>query len=125
MKSVTVLLLLLVALLANPAAVANPDPGFESSVEQGTQLNFGKLGIGVGSVLRGPYLDEKKIHRQGLYATLEIGVEGEPSQFRQADVHEGQTLEVAGYRILVEKIIATGKGTVILKMWAPPQTQSH
>jgi hypothetical protein len=56
----------------------------------------------------------------GLHASLSITVEGQSSQFRQPDVHEGQTLEVAGYRIFVEKIVPDAeRGTIIVRIWAP------
>lgn len=110
------LLALIPALAAPPA---KSDAGFEWSVEQGTQFNFGELGIGVGSVLKGPYIDENKQQQYGLYASLEISVEGQPSAFQQADVHDGQILLVGGYRILVEQVLPHGNGVVILRIWGP------
>ena len=95
-----------------------PD-GFVLSILSTTQGNFGRLGIGAGYMGGGPYLDEKDVRRVGLHASLAITVQGEPSQFQQPDVREGQTLAVAGYRIFVEKISPGAKGTVVLRLWAP------
>lgn len=87
---------------------------------ESAQLNFGKLGIGAGGIGSGPYLDEKEVRRMGLHASLSIAVNGDPSKFSQPDVHEGQTLEVAGYRIIVEKISPdNNRGTVVFRLWGP------
>ncbi len=87
---------------------------------QSTQGNFGKLGIGVGDVDDGAYLDQKGVRREGLHASLSIAIEGEPSLFQQPDVHEGQTLMVGEYRILIERIIPDGnRGTVVVRIWGP------
>ena len=102
---------------APPAKVVQPDAGFAMSIREGTQGNFGKLGIGAGSMGAGSYLDDKGVLRSGLHAALSIAVEGEPSLFRQIDVSEGQTVEVAGYRIIIDKIVPQDeKGTVILRI---------
>jgi hypothetical protein len=95
------------------------------SVMETTQLNFGKLGIGAGYMGGGPYLDENGVRREGLHASLEIAVEGDPSKFSQPEVREGQTIMVAGYRILVEKIVPAQRGTVILRLWGPPKPAKH
>jgi hypothetical protein len=85
---------------------------------ESTQGNFGKLGVGVGYVGGGPYLDEKNTRRNGLHASLSIAIDGQPSQFQEPDVQEGQILEVAGYRIFVEKIVPNGnRGGVVLRIW--------
>jgi|SRR5579863_136560 len=110
------------ALDAPSIAPGKADAGFEWSITEGTQFNFGKLGIGAGYMGGGLYLDEKNVRRTGLHASLDIQVDGEPSLFQQPDVHEGQTLEVAGYRILIEKIIPGEKGVVVLRVWGPPDT---
>ena len=87
---------------------------------EGTQGNFGKLSIGAGYMGGGPYLDEENVRRDGLHASLSITVEGQSSKFQQPDVHEGQILGVAGYRILVEKIVPNAeRGTIIVRIWAP------
>ena len=68
----------------------------------------------------GPYLDENRVRRYGLYAGLSIAVDDAPSQFRQPDVHEGQTLQAGEYRILVERIFPSeGRGTVVVRVWSP------
>ena len=112
------------ALAGNPpvAASTKTDPGFEWSIEGGTQFNFGKLSIGAGYMGGGPYLDEKDVRRNGLHAGIDITIEGDPSKFQQPDVREGQILEVAGYKILIEKIIPGQKGTIILRVWGPPKS---
>ena len=97
------------------------DGGFEFSIMESTQGNFGKLSIGAGYMGGGAYLDEKGVRREGLHASLTIAIDGQPSQFQQPDVHEGETLVVAGYRIFIEKIIpANGsgdrRGTVVLRI---------
>lgn len=103
------------------AAATKPDAGFEWSIEEGTQFNFGKLSIGAGYMGGGTYLDEKGLRRDGLHADIDITIEGDPSKFQQPDVHEGQILEVAGYRILIEKIIPGEKGTIVFRVWGPPK----
>lgn len=107
----------------NPSAAASTktDSGFEWSIEQGTQFNFGKLGIGARSVDGGPYVDEKNVRHDGPHAGIDITVEGDPSKFQQPEVREGQILEVAGYKILIEKIIPGRKGIIILRVWGPPK----
>jgi hypothetical protein len=97
------------------------DGGFEFSIMESTQGNFGKLSIGAGYMGGGAYLDDKGVRREGLHASLTITIHGQPSQFQQPDVHEGQTLNVAGYRILVEKIIPENgaddrRGTIVLRI---------
>jgi hypothetical protein len=111
------------ALAANPpaAALAKADPGFEWSIEEGTQFNFGELSIGAGYMGGGAYLDDKDVKRSGLHASIDITVEGKPELFQQPDVHEGQTLEVGGYKILIEKIIPGQRGTIVLRVWGPPK----
>jgi hypothetical protein len=104
----------------SPAA-ANADAGALLSVMESAQLNFGKLDIGAAEVGSGPYLDEKGARRQGLHANLSIAVQGQPSQFSQPSVHEGEILEVAGYRISVEKINPGQRGTVVMRLWGPPK----
>ncbi|MHB8347346.1 MAG: hypothetical protein ACYDHM_09200 [Acidiferrobacterales bacterium] len=89
------------------------------SIMSSTQGNFGKLSIGAGYLGGGPYLDEKNVRREGLHAGLSITIEGKPSRFQQPDVHEGQTLDVAGYRIFVEKINPGNRGTIVLRLWSP------
>ena len=87
------------------------------SIMQGTQLNLPELSIGAGYMGSGPYLDEKGVRRDGLHADLSLAVHGQPSQFQQPDVHEGQTLEVAGYRILIEKINPDDeRGSIVLRI---------
>jgi hypothetical protein len=110
------------------ASVATPPASGKNlevplSVVSGTQGNFGLLGIGVGYVGGGAYLDETGALQSGLHASLGIGIEGAPELATQPDVREGQTLVVAGYHILVEKIVPGdyGGGTVILRAWAPPR----
>jgi hypothetical protein len=98
------------------------DRGFEMSIMESTQFNFGKLSIGAGYMGGGAYLDEKGVRRVGPHATLSITIEGEPSRFQQPDVREGQTLNVGGYRILIEKIIpetspTDSRGTIIVRVW--------
>ncbi|HTW36520.1 MAG TPA: hypothetical protein VMD53_18015 [Rhizomicrobium sp.] len=100
---------------------AGADGGFELSIVESTQGNIGAIGIGVGYVGGGPYLDENGVRRNGLHAGLAISVHHDPSAFQQPDVHEGQTLEAAGYRILIEKIIPEGRGSVIVRVWGPPR----
>lgn len=105
---------------ASSPSPGKTDEGFSFSIMQTTQGNFGNLSIGAGYMGGGPYLDENGVRQEGLYASLTITIKGEPSQFQQPDVHEGQTLEVAGYRIFVEKIIPDGRrGTIILHIWGP------
>lgn len=106
------------------APAANPPDASEGivlSIMATTQGNFGKLGIGVMDIDSGPYLDEKRVWRESLYAKLEITVEEDPSQFRQTKVREGQSLEVAGYRIFVEKINPGARGSIVLRLWSPPE----
>ena len=111
-----------------PAIAQNASPvhgeankGFELSIMESTQGNVGPLGIGVGYVGGGPYLDENGVRRNGLHAGLAISVEDKPSAFQQPEVHEGQTLEVAGYRILIEKILLEfeDRRWVIVRVWGP------
>jgi len=104
-----------------PAAGGSAESGLVLSVMSTAQLNFDKLGIGAGYMGGGPYLDEKGARRDGLHASLSIAVQGEPKLFSQPDVREGQALEVAGYRILVEKINPGPRGTVVLRLWSPPK----
>lgn len=88
---------------------------------ESTQGNFGTLGIGVGYTGGGAYFDENGIRRSGLHASLAIAIDGKPAQFQQPDVHEGQTLEVDGYEILIERILpdATPRGTIVVRVWTP------
>jgi hypothetical protein len=105
---------------ASSTSPAKTNEGFEFSIMEGTQGNFGKLSIGAGYMGGGPYLDEENVRRDGLHASLSITVEGQSSKFQQPDVHEGQILGVAGYRILVEKIVPNAeRGTIIVRIWAP------
>lgn len=105
---------------AGAADTGKPGRGFEISLEESTQGNFGVLGVGVGYLGGGAYLDEKGVRRSGLHANLSITIEGKPSQFRQPQAREGQTLKVDGYRILVEKILPENpRGIVILRVWSP------
>jgi hypothetical protein len=101
----------------------NAAEGESLSIASNTQGNFGTLGIGAGYVGGGTYLDENEARRNGLHASLSISVDGKPDAFVQPDVHEGQTLMIAEYRILVEKIVprTAAKGTVVLRLWAPPK----
>ena len=109
-----------IAVDASSAGPAKTNEGFEFSIMEGTQGNFGKLGIGAGYISGGSYFDEEKVWREGVHADLSIAVDGQPSQFRQTEVHEGQRLEVAGYRIFIEKIVPdAGRGTIIVRIWAP------
>lgn len=126
--NVGMLVLAFVAVLAvcRPAAAAAVVPdhgtshqGFELSIMESTQGNIGVIGIGVGYVGGGPYLDENGVRREGLHASLEISVANRPSAYLQPDVHEGQTVEEAGYRILIERIIPEGRGYVIVRVWGP------
>ena len=103
------------------AASTKADPGFEWSIEEGTQFNFGKLHIGAGYMGGGPYMDEKNVRRNGLHAGIQIAIDDDPSKFRQPDVHEGQILEVAGYKILIETIIPGERGTIVFRVWGPPK----
>jgi hypothetical protein len=108
--------------VAQPAAPEkNAAEGVSASVKTASQGNFGKLSIGVGYVGSGAYLDEKGAKRSGLHASLEIAVEDEPDKFSQPDVHEGQVLLVADYRVLIDKLVdgGSGRGTVILRLWPP------
>ena len=73
----------------------------------------------------GSYLDEKGFKGEGLHAGLAITVDDEPKLFQQPDVREGQTLEVAGYRILVLEIDPGARGTITLRLWAPPKPAKH
>ncbi len=118
----------LAALLLALAAAASAAPsagkaaeGTVLSVMASTQLHFGKLAIGALSTEFGSFLDEKRVRREGLYAHLEIAVKGDESQFQQVKAREGQTLEVAGYRIFVEKIAPGARGSAVLRLWAPPE----
>lgn len=104
-----------------PAAAAKADPGFGWSIEEGTQFNFGELHIGAGYMGGGAYLDEKNTRQNGLHASLQIAVDEEPSLSQQPDVHEGQILEVGGYKILIEKIIPGERGVIVLRVWGPPK----
>lgn len=108
---------------AKPAGDAAPSSGSGDganlnafSVREGTQLNVGKLGIGVGYVGTGPYLDEKNVRRDGLHASLSIAVEGLPALFQQPDVHEGDTVAVAGYSISIVKLIPGPRGSVVMRV---------
>jgi hypothetical protein len=103
-------------------ASAKADPGFEWSIEEGTQFNFDKLSVGLGYVGGGAYLDMVGARKDGLHASIDISIEGDPSQFRQPDVHEGQILLAGGYRILIEKIIPGQKGILVLRVWGPPKS---
>ena len=108
------------AIAANVSSVhEGANKGFELSIMESTQGNVGPLGIGVGYVGGGPYLDENGARRDGLHASLAVSVQDKPSAFQQPDVHEGQTLEAAGYRILIDKIISEGRGSVIVRVWGP------
>lgn len=98
-----------------PSATTGPRDG-EFSIQTGTQGNFGELHVGVGYTIIGPYIDENGVHRYGQYASLEIAIQGAPALFRQPDVHEGQTVEVGRYRILIERIIPGDRGTVVLRI---------
>lgn len=107
--------------IAGNAAPVHEDANdeFGLPIMQSTQGNFGPLGIGVGYVGGGPYLDENEVRRNGLHASLEISVQDKPSAFQQPDVHEGQTLAAAGYQILIDKIISEGRGSVIVRVRGP------
>ena len=91
-----------------------PEPIFP--VQESTQLNLGDLHIGVGYVGYGPYLDEKGARRYGLHASLSISIDGEPSLFRQPDVHKGQVILVGGNRITVVDLSTDGRGSVALEV---------
>lgn len=90
--------------------------GVVVSIMSTSQGNFGKLSIGAGYMGPGLYLDENGVKRDGLHAALSITIEGEPSLFQQPDVHEGQTLDVAGYQIFIEKINPGTRGTIVLRL---------
>ncbi|HXT00822.1 MAG TPA: hypothetical protein VN915_09130 [Elusimicrobiota bacterium] len=118
------------ALAASAITSASPAPvdksGSEAmslSIPSDTQGNFGKLGIGAGYMGGGPYIDEKDTRQNGLHASLSITVDGMPDAFTQPDVHEGQTLLIADYRIHVEKIVpaSASTGTIVLRVWPPPK----
>jgi hypothetical protein len=108
------------AIAGNASSVhRGENDGVKLSIMQSTQGNVGALGIGVGYVGGGPYLDEHGVRRNGLHAGLAISVRDKLSAYQQPDVHEGQTLEAAGYRILIEKILPEDRGWVILRVWKP------
>lgn len=98
------------------------DKGFSFSIQSGTQGIDGKLGIGVGYIGDGAYYDERGKRRDGLHASLSIAVEDAPALFSQPDVHEGQSLRIAGYRIRIDRILpaSRGRGVVVLRVWSPP-----
>lgn len=117
-------LVLFGALAAAPAAAATaavPAGGTPLSVALATQGNFGKLSIGLRAVENGPYLDAKEVRREGLHAGLSITVAGDSSAFQQPSVIEGQVLEIAGYRLRVEKINPGAKGSVVFLVWDAPK----
>lgn len=116
------LLLLQAGAWAAPAPAApKASEGAVLSVMASTQLNFGKLSIGALAMEVGPYLDEKEVRQVGLHAKLAISVEKDPSQYKEADLAVGQTIEVAGYRIKVESIAPGNRGSAALRLWAPPE----
>lgn len=107
-------------MLSAPLVARATADGYHGSTVSGTQGNYGDIGIGVGYVGGGPYLDETGVRKNGLHATLDIAVEGAPKVFVQPDVHEGQTVTAPGYyRLLVEKIVPEpyGHGTVLYTLW--------
>lgn len=77
--------------------------------------------LGAGDMGAGPFLDEKGVRQDGLHADLSIAVNGKPSKHEEVDVREGQTVEFAGYRVLLEKVLLAGKGTIVFKVWSPPK----
>ncbi len=85
------------------------------SIQGSTQWNMGDLSIGASNVLTGPYLDERNHRHYGLHATLTFAVDGNPAQFRQLDVAEGQMVDAAGRRFMVDKIDPEGQGSVVLR----------
>lgn len=89
------------------------------SITEGTQGNVGGLGIGVVDVGRGAYLDARKAPRNGPHATLSIAVDGKPALFRQVDIGEGQAVDVAGWHIVIDKIVTDApsqRGVVVLHL---------
>ena len=114
-----------------PSPIPPPSPyaslqgrGLEWSLESSTQGNFGPLGIGVGYVGGGDYLDQSGVRRSGLHASLTMTVAGKPTLFQQPDVHAGQMLTVGRYRILIERILPDvhGRGMIILRVWRARST---
>lgn len=116
------LLLLHAGAWAAPAPAApKASDGLVMSVMTSTQLNFGRLSIGGLATDDGAYLDEKEVRQVGLHSRLAIAVEKDPSMYREIDLRVGQTVEVAGYRIKVESIAPGGRGSTVLRLWAPPE----
>lgn len=102
------------------SAAGKESDGVVRSVMTSTHISFGKLGIGGLAAEVGAYLDEKEVRREGLHARLAISVAKDPAAYQQVAVVVGQTITVAGYRIKVEAITPGDRGSVSLRLWAPP-----
>lgn len=110
--------------VATPPEGQIPSGGFEMSVSQGTQFNDDPLHIGCGWVSGGTYFDEEaQSQREGPHADLTVVVDGKhfdrPLLVRQMSAREGQMIDAAAYRILVEKVYPSGRerSGVVLRIW--------
>ena len=107
---------------APPAApAAKESDGAVRSVMASTHITFGKLGIGALATDIGPYLDENEVRKDGLHARLSISIAKDPAAHQEVSLVVGQTIMTAGYRIKVEAISPGDRGSVSLRLWAPPQ----
>lgn len=91
------------------------------TIQTATQEEFGAVDVYVRHVDPGAYTDASGAQKAGLHADLDISVEDRKDQSSQPSVAEGETFMVAEYRIRVEQIDPKGRGTVVLRVWAPPK----
>ncbi|MDE2490292.1 MAG: hypothetical protein KGM24_05555 [Elusimicrobia bacterium] len=111
--------LILSCLEARAAPPAAPGGGFSISIEQGTQMDFGGLSIGLIDASRGYYLDGGGRRRYGLRASLALTLLGQPKSYRQVDAVKGQVILIGGYRVLVQDILPKGDGSVVVAVRGP------
>jgi len=94
------------------------NPGLEMPIQEGTQLNLGKLGVGLAYTGTDPYLDAADVRREGLHARIAVTVYGKRPLYDEPDVREGESVSLGGYRILIEKIFpGAPRGSVIVRVW--------
>lgn len=91
------------------------------TIATATQDEFGALSISVRHVDAGAFADAAGAQKSGLHADLDVSVEDRKDLFSQPSVTEGQTLMVGDYRLRVEQIDPKARGTVVLRVWAPPK----
>ena len=110
---------------APPPTEAKAADGELLQIQEGTQGFTGNLTIGVLGVKKSNYVDAKGVKRRGLVCALQLHLEDaavkedDPSKNWLVAVHEGQVIEMGGYRIAVQRIWNGETGGIAIRVRAP------